>query len=203
MRPPRINYGLAKFALPGQGESGDHYLISFNPHGVLIAVLDGVGHGEEAAKAAKAAISILKAHSRESIVQLVEHCHDGLRWTRGVALSLASIDTTRGMISWLGVGNIQGVLLRKPPGCDLPAREMLLLRGGVVGSVLPSLRSADIVATDGDTLVFATDGVRSDFVENLSAMESPQRMADKIMERYRNEKDDALVLVARMNANRG
>lgn len=201
MKPPRIDYGVAKFVLPGQGESGDHHLICFSPQGVLIAALDGVGHGEEAAKAAKAAVSFLKAHLDEPIIQLVEDCHEELRWTRGVALSIAFINTSRGTMSWLGVGNIQGVLLRRTSKNGEQVREMLLLRGGVVGSSLPSLRTADLLVTEGDTLIFATDGVRGEFIEALPSMESPQRMADKIMERYRNEKDDALVLVVRMNRN--
>lgn len=199
MKPPRIDYGVANFVLPGQGESGDRHLICFSPQGVLIAVLDGVGHGEEAAKAAKAAVSFLKTHLDEPIIQLVADCHEELRWTRGVALSIAFINTSRGAMSWLGIGNIQGVLLRRASGNSDLGREMLLLRGGVLGSNLPSLRTADLPVTEGDTLIFATDGVRGEFLEGLPPMESPQRMADRILERYRNEKDDALVLVVRMN----
>lgn len=197
MNAPWIDLGVASFALPGEGESGDHYLIRANEHGVLMAALDGVGHGEEAAKAAKAATSILETYADEAIIELVEDCHEGLRGTRGVALSLAYIHVPRGTMTWLGIGNIQGVLLRSSRRGDLPAQELLLLRGGVVGAFLPPLRSFDLPVAEGDTLIFATDGLRPEFIEALQPLESPQRMADKILERYRNEKDDALVLVAR------
>src|SRR6185437_15006045 len=74
--------------------------------------IDGIGHGEEAANAAEAAISILKASPDEPVISLLERCHEGLRSTRGVVLSLASIDPKHGMMTWVGVGNVQGVLMR-------------------------------------------------------------------------------------------
>src|ERR1700675_2887735 len=103
---------MAKSILPGQGESGDRHLVCCGGEGILIAAMDGIGHGEEAANAAKAAICILKASPEEPVISLVERCHEGLRSTRGVVLSLASIDPEHGMLTWLGVGNVQGVLMR-------------------------------------------------------------------------------------------
>jgi negative regulator of sigma-B (phosphoserine phosphatase) len=75
--------------------------------------------------------------------------------------------------------------------------ETLLLRGGVVGSQLPALQATVLRISRGDTLYFATDGVRSDFVQSLTALENPQRAADRILARFMNGNDDALVLVAR------
>lgn len=49
----------------------------------------------------------------------------------------------------------------------------------------------------GDTLIFATDGIRSTFTEEMIAGGSPQRTADLIFAHYRKGTDDALVLVAR------
>jgi hypothetical protein len=50
----------------------------------------------------------------------------------------------------------------------------------------------------GDTLIFATDGVRSDFAsEHLAHDDPPQQLADRILARWGTKTDDALVLVAR------
>jgi phosphoserine phosphatase RsbX len=198
---PMVDYGVAKFVLPGQGESGDHHLVCCNRIGVLIAAIDGIGHGEEAANAAKAAVAILKAAADEPVISMLERCHEGLRTTRGVVVSLASIDPEHGMMTWLGVGNVQGVLMRDGAknGC---VQETLLLRGGVVGSQMPALQAAVLPIAKGDTLVFVTDGIRGEFAEGLSALESPQRAADKILKRYCRGNDDALVLVARLTGVR-
>jgi len=44
IREPVVEYGVAKFALPGQGESGDDHLVCFNQNGVLIAAIYVIGH---------------------------------------------------------------------------------------------------------------------------------------------------------------
>ena len=192
---------MAKSILPGQGESGDRHLVCCAGDGILIAAIDGIGHGEEAANAAEAAISILKASPDEPVISLLERCHEGLRSTRGVVLSLASIDPKHGMMTWIGVGNVQGVLMRAGAKKGR-VEEVLLLRGGVVGSQLPALQAAVLPIAKGDTLVFVTDGIRSEFVEGLSPLESPQRAADKILKQHSRGNDDALVLVLRLTGVR-
>jgi negative regulator of sigma-B (phosphoserine phosphatase) len=199
---PTIEYGVAKFVLPGQGQCGDHHLVCSNQSGILIAAIDGIGHGEEAANAAKAAVSILKTGADEPVISLVQRCHEGLHSTRGVVMSLASIDPAHGMMTWVGVGNVQGVLMRSGAAKGT-VQEVLLLRAGVVGSQLPALQAAVLPIAKGDTLVFATDGIRGEFAENLSALESPQRAADRILEHHCRGNDDALVLVARLTGVRG
>jgi len=194
---PLVDCGVAKFVLPGQDESGDRFLVCRAGKGILIAALDGIGHGEEAASAAEAAISILKENADEPVISLVELCHEKLRSTRGVVMSLAFIDLGHGLMTWLGVGNVQGILMRD--GAQKGSvQEVLLLRGGVVGSQLPALQAAMLPIEKGDTLVFATDGIRVEFVEELSSREAPQRAADKILKQHSRGNDDALVLVVRL-----
>ncbi|HKV60733.1 MAG TPA: SpoIIE family protein phosphatase [Candidatus Acidoferrum sp.] len=197
IKEPMVEYGVAKSVLPGQDESGDLHLVCCNHSGILIAAIDGIGHGEEAANASKTAAAILKNFADEPIISLVECCHEKLRATRGIVLSLAFIEPDHGMMTWLGVGNVQGVLVR----CDANkgnAREQLLLRAGVVGSQLPGLQATVLPIMRGDTLFFATDGIRSDFSETLSPRENPQRAADRILRQYGNGNDDALILVTRL-----
>jgi hypothetical protein len=192
-----VEYGVAKFVLPGQGESGDLHLVRCNHSGILVAAIDGLGHGEEAASVSKTAAALLKSSADEPIISLVERCHEKLRATRGIVLSLAYIDPEHGMMTWLGVGNVQGVLMRADAKKG-NGQESLLLRAGVVGSQLPSLQATVLPIVRGDTLFFATDGVRSDFSATLSARENPQRAADRILEQYGSGNDDALVVVVRL-----
>jgi phosphoserine phosphatase RsbX len=192
-----VEYGVAKYVLPGQGESGDHHLVCCNRTGILIAAIDGIGHGEEAASVSKTAVALLRSCAEEPIISLVERCHEKLRSSRGVVLSLAFVDPDHGMMTWLGVGNVQGVLMRADAK-NGNGQESLLLRAGVVGSQLPSLQATVLPVAMGDTLFFATDGIRTDFPTTLSARENPQRAADRILEQYRSGNDDALVLVTRI-----
>jgi len=77
------------------------------------------------------------------------------------------------MMTWLGVGNVHGVLMRSDARKG-NVQESLLLRDGVVGSQLPALQATVLLIVRGGTLFFATDGVRSDFSMALSARENPQ-----------------------------
>ena len=193
---PLLEYGVAKSILPGQSESGDLYLVRCTQDGILIAAVDGVGHGAQAASVANTALSVLREGLGEPIISLVEQCHQKLHRTRGVVLSLASIDPEKGMLTWLGIGNVQGVLMRGS-ATRCPVQETLLLRGGVVGAQLPPLQATVLPIARGDTLYFTTDGVRGEFAESLSSKENPQRAADRILEQFHNGIDDGLVLVAR------
>jgi len=196
LAPSRIEWGVASRALPGQPSSGDLNVVKPFPNGVLIAALDGIGHGEEAASATKVASAILEAHAEESVIALMRRCHEGLRTTRGVAMSIASFNVSEALITWLGVGNVQGILLRRGMA-GVAAEESLLLRAGVVGAQLPSLQAAVLPVSIGDTPILATDGIRGDFTRKLARNHPPQRTAESILARHGRATDDALVLVAR------
>jgi serine phosphatase RsbU (regulator of sigma subunit) len=199
--PMLLDWGVASLPLNGQSESGDRYVVQFFPGGVLLAVIDGLGHGDEAAVAASAAESILRTQPQEPVIPLVRFCHESLRSTRGVVMSVVSFDTSHGLMTWLGVGNVRGVL-RRAGVSSTPPREELLLRGGVIGGQIPPLQASVIPVSRGDTLFLATDGIRGEFVRELASQEMSQRTAEVILSRYAKGDDDALVLVARFLGNR-
>jgi phosphoserine phosphatase RsbX len=191
-----VEWGSAGAAIEGEVESGDAHVVAGFPHGTLVGLVDGLGHGPEAAAAAGEAVRLLEAHAGKPVLDLVERCHEALRYTRGAVMSLASFDARTASMTWIGIGNVEGILLRAP-GAASPAREGIGLRGGVVGYQLPPLRASTLSVSPGDTLVLATDGIRSGFVAGLAPRGSPQELADSILARFARGSDDALVLVAR------
>jgi hypothetical protein len=195
-----IEWGVAAAALAGESRSGDHYVTTSFSNGFLIAVLDGLGHGEEAAAASRIASRILEKHAFDPVITLVRHCHQELRDTRGVVMSMASFNIGYSLMTWLGVGNVHGVLLRPGRGLSL-VEETLLLRAGVVGGQLPPLQAAVLPINAGDAVVFTTDGVRNDFERTLAQQQNPQKAAEDILAHYSKMTDDALVLVARYWGN--
>jgi negative regulator of sigma-B (phosphoserine phosphatase) len=197
-----IEWGIAMQAFAGEADSGDGYLVEAHPAGVLVAAVDGLGHGPKAAAVAKIAIAALEGHASESVELLVKRCHRELRRTRGVVMSLAAFSVGDETLTWVGVGNVTGLLLRADRKTERP-RETLLSRGGVVGYHLPSLYPAVHPVYPGDTLVFATDGLRSGFPEGVALEHSPQQIADHLLGTYGRGTDDALVLVARYIGGRG
>ncbi len=191
-----FEWGVAMRPLTEQAVSGDKYLITPSPSGILVAVLDGLGHGEEAARAAEIAVATLEKNTHQSVISLFAICHKALLKTRGVVMSLASFDMRDQTMSWVGVGNVEGILLRAREDLK-PVCESLLLRGGVVGYQLPPLRVSVLPVMEGDLLAFATDGIRGAFPEGLSLVAPSQQNADRILSGFGKETDDALIFVLR------
>ncbi len=169
------------------------------PDGVLVAVIDGLGHGDSAAVAAKTASAALESHAHEPPGSLLRRCHEGSKRTRGVVMSIASFNAPTSMMTWIGVGNVEGMLLRSGAnGRNVGQRdEGLITRGGVVGYQIPTLRETEISVNRGDTLILGTDGMSGGFMEHLTLSDPPQQIADRILEQHAKTSDDALVMVAR------
>lgn len=191
-----IEWGVAARALPGETRSGDAYVVEPFSNGVLVAAVDGLGHGDEAADAAKAATEILSRNATESLVALVKRCHEGLWGTRGVAMTLASFGATSHTMTWLGVGNVEASLMRSKLSSSQP-RESLIQRGGVVGYRLPKLRTSVASVGPGDTIVLSTDGIEGPFLEGQRMSDPPATIAENILAGFARATDDALVLVVR------
>jgi phosphoserine phosphatase RsbX len=192
-----LQYGVASHAASGAGESGDRALVHSYDGGALVAVIDGIGHGDAAAAAARLAEATIARRVHASPAELALRCHEALRRSRGAVLSIARIDVERASLSWLGVGNVSGLVLHAG---GRPVRDELLLRAGVVGiGNLPTLRASAIRWRRLDTLIFATDGIRPQFADALVVSGTPQRIAEDILARHCHGNDDALVLVARAN----
>jgi negative regulator of sigma-B (phosphoserine phosphatase) len=191
-----LEVGVWAASLSKQEESGDRHFVKVLPNGVFVAVVDGLGHGAEAAVAARAAVGYLDSHSDAPLLSLFQRCHSHLKNTRGVVMSLAWFNAVQKTMTWLGVGNVAGLLLRADATMN-PPRETILLRGGVVGLQLPQLYASVMPVFDGDTLIFATDGIASTFADGAIALDSPQKTANRIGMQFKKGTDDALVLVAR------
>jgi phosphoserine phosphatase RsbX len=190
-----IIWGVAGAPFPNERESGDRCVVRPSADGLLIAAVDGTGHGTEAAAAAKIATATLEAHSRESLTALVRRCHEELKGTRGAVMTLAFVHLRARTLTWLGVGNVEGVLFHAAGESNTPDRA--LLRAGVLGYRLPALRSEVLALKPLDTLVITTDGIKPDFEEGLTLDRDPQHIANDILARHRSGIDDALVVVAR------
>ena len=138
----------------------------------------------------------LERYADEPPLSLLQRCHVALKGSRGVVMSIARFDASRGTMTWLGVGNVEGVL-HHADWSERSGRASLVTRGGIVGGEIPAVQAAVIPVQASDVLVFATDGIGTGFLADVSAREEPQRLADQILARYGKGTDDALVLVAK------
>src|SRR5262245_53238189 len=106
-----IEWAREGHALSGQTASGDLGVVMPYDGGVLVGLIDGLGHGRDACIAAERAEQSLAKDPSKPLDELIERCHEELRETRGVVLSLAAFNG-QGSMRWLGVGNVEGLLVR-------------------------------------------------------------------------------------------
>ena len=195
-RDLKIDTAFATLPLPGEKESGDLCLIKRVGVGTLVAVVDGLGHGEEAANAAHAAVGALERYAREPLSDLVRRCHEALLGLRGVVLGLAYLDPQAATLTWLGVGNIGGILLRADSG-SRPARITLVPSAGFIGGDPPHPTTRSVPLALGDTVLLFSDGIKEGFADSVAVTSTPKEIADSAISRHTKGNDDALILVAR------
>jgi negative regulator of sigma-B (phosphoserine phosphatase) len=183
---------------PGENVCGDRMIaVDLEDTGALIGVLDGLGHGAEAAEAASCGVDVLRAARAEPLDVLVQRCHRALSGTRGVAMTLARIDFRTDTLSWTGIGNVAADLVAKHPA-GVEVRSSARLAGGIVGYRIPeALTPQEVPIRPGDLLVITSDGIVEDHLDDIDFAASSLAIADQILRRHAKDSDDALVLAAR------
>jgi len=191
-----LEWAIATRSRRGEATTGDLAVLTLLPEGALVAAIDGVGHGGEAARAALKAGEVVRESPSHDLVRLAERCHRALRGTRGAAITLAFISPLEGAITWLGVGNVEGRVVSSDPSARRP-KGYLALENGIAGHELPSVRTTTLDVRPGDVLVLATDGVDAAFGDSLETAGSTQAIAERILAAHWKPIDDALVVAVR------
>ena len=189
---------------PGENVCGDRLLaVDVNGTGALIGVLDGLGHGADAAEAANCGVEVLRNARSEPLDVLVQRCHRALSGTRGAAMTLARIDFQADMLSWVGIGNVAADLVAKHPA-GVEVRSSARLAGGIVGYRIPEvLTPQEVPIRPGDLLVIASDGIVEDHLDDIDFSAPALVIADQILHSHAKDNDDALVLAARHRGTSG
>ncbi|OBI84063.1 stage II sporulation protein M [Mycobacterium sp. 1245805.9] len=193
-----IEWARAGRPMPSEFTSGDRGIaVDLDGAGALFGVVDGLGHGPDAAAAALRAVDVVKRSGSERLEVLMQLCHRVLDGTRGVAMTLARIDFAAGTLSWTGVGNVTAELVAKAP-TGIQIRSSARLTGGIVGYRMPEIRPAQVVSIrPGDLLVMTTDGIAEDYLEHIDFAASAVVIAEGLLAKHARETDDAMVLAAR------
>lgn len=200
---PRAQVGLVSAALldsawhvrPCHGEtlSGDVALVLPLPGGVLLGVVDVLGHGIEAHAVAREAAAWLRREASPDVGALLQRLHEVLRGTLGAAAGLCWVDEATGEARWAGVGN---VVLRMAG-----SRELRMAGAdGVLGHVLPAVRVHALGLAPGDLVLLCSDGIREQVgVEAYPGLlgDSAAYVARHVVDCFGREHDDATCVALR------
>jgi anti-sigma regulatory factor (Ser/Thr protein kinase) len=196
-RPPPGTHTLLGISLapyPGETVCGDSWTWKHSVSGRTVMLVDGSGHGVEAARAAEVAVSTFAQHADAACEDIVDRMHRALAPTRGAALAVARIDTTAGVVRFVGVGNISAVVVNAGK-----ARHMVS-HNGTAGRVAPRIREFTYEFTGDPLVILHSDGLTNRW--NLAsypglAAQHPSLIAGVLLRDHRRPRDDASVVAMR------
>lgn len=191
----RFDYSVTSRPVPGEAVNGDAFLVQEDGRGLLVAVIDGLGHGPEAAGASEAAVAYIRENQTEQdLVPLVVGLHEALRGTRGAAATLLRICLVGRRLFHTAVGNVDSRVYPK-------ALTSLVMRPGVLGTgglLRPRVNEAPW--SRHSTLVVYSDGLSAkwDLTETPDLLqENVTAIGHHLMRNHARANDDATVVVAR------
>ncbi|MGA8014939.1 MAG: SpoIIE family protein phosphatase [Candidatus Dormiibacterota bacterium] len=187
-----LDVATASRAHPDSTVSGDASLAVPTRSGALLAVIDGLGHGEDAAQAANLAIATVRDWADRDLESIVDACEVAVRKSRGCVMGLVALAQEAEVLKWVGVGNVEGVIWGSDGGhCRLVGRP------GIIGMGRQRVHIASVSFAPGDVLALATDGIAPAGLDAANVRGGVAEIAADILAHHARSDDDALVLVAR------
>jgi serine/threonine protein phosphatase PrpC len=187
------NWGAVCRAKQGQVVSGDVYVVERNgEQSMLVSVIDGLGGGEEAARAANLAAALYRRQKHLPLQELIKLSHAELHTTRGAVVGILKLALDTNKVTYVGVGNI---------GVHAYSRRPIkpISKNGILGFRLPTLLELHYSFEPGDLFVLFSDGVSSQFTHDsqIDITRHPQQLAEHILSTYGKHTDDATVVVVK------
>jgi hypothetical protein len=100
--PGELPQGAICVPKSGETVSGDGWALMSRRGRHALFVVDGLGHGPDAAAAARAALGAAASPMERSVTDLMAAVHDALRSTRGAAAAVALLDPEKELCTYCG-----------------------------------------------------------------------------------------------------
>jgi len=189
-----VAVGAVSLPLPGEGQCGDAWALQPSTSSIRLLVVDGLGHGPIAARAASVAVEAFAATDRLPGPEAVVHAlHAALRPTRGAALAVTELDLIARSVRFSGVGNIGATL----ESAGQKARG-LLSHNGIAGHEARRIQEFTVPWPAKGVLVVHSDGIQTQWkLEAYSGLQARHAsvIAGVLYRDFRRKGDDATVVV--------
>jgi anti-sigma regulatory factor (Ser/Thr protein kinase) len=195
-RVRHFEVGVVRVPKHGEAACGDDWGITVDEGGrAMVAVADGLGHGQSAADASRRAVDVAVDRSGDQPAMIVAQVHAALRSTRGAALAIAAIEMTGTSVRYSGLGNISASLVSPRE------TKSLVSYGGIAGHEARKIQEFAYDWPAGALLVMHSDGLsaRWDLTRYPGlATRDPSVVAGVLYRDYSRGRDDSLVVVIRV-----
>ncbi|MFT0519127.1 ATP-binding protein [Pseudomonas faucium] len=195
-----LRIGVSHHSLHDAPACGDTWHVALGEQRLSALVIDGLGHGEEAERAAKAGAQAFVQGPFNAPELLLGDLHHAMSGTRGGAVAIAQYQGARDKLAFIGIGNIGATLVggERPRG--------LASHPGIVGGQYRKGQVFDYAHVKGNLLIMFSDGLQSRW--NLQAYPGlahrhPAVIAAVLHRDFCRGRDDVTVLVIDLEAAHG
>lgn len=186
-------FGGVSTAVRGETVCGDCWRLAMERGRFAALVMDGLGHGENAAAAATIAADAFVASPYDAPEVTMERVHARLSGTRGAA-GACVLRTEEARLRFTGVGNISVRAFGSGVSQGMPSHN------GILGAQVRRIQPFEYDARHHPLLIMHTDGISSrwdlDQYEGLR-VRHPAIIAGVLYRDHRRVRDDATILVVR------
>jgi len=190
--------GAVCVAKPGEVACGDDWALVSGSGRHALMIVDGLGHGPDAAAAARTATGVF-ARSRGSAAELLGALHDALKSTRGAAAAVAVAQPGRGVLDYAGIGNVAAAIRGEG------RVRHLVSHNGILGHGAPRMHELSYPFPADALLVMHSDGLATHWdLGKYPGLEAkhPALIAGVLWRDHARGRDDVTVAVMR-NATGG
>ncbi len=189
--PPRPSLGWLTRALAGEEVCGDAVAVRHDDGRTVVLVVDGLGHGPLAARAATAAVRAFDEHPGTTAGAVIEDLHRALSGTRGAALAVADIDARARTVTFAGIGNIAGWVV------DHETRRGMISAPGIAGHKTRRIQEWRYDLPAGGRVVLHSDGLTGKWTASPALLARDPILGAAVLLRDAGTRhDDASVVVA-------
>ncbi|WP_093397864.1 ATP-binding SpoIIE family protein phosphatase [Halopseudomonas xinjiangensis] len=195
-----LRFGVSQHAQRHETACGDGWHLAVDAQRICVLVVDGLGHGEDAAKAALAGTTAFAEHPFDPPETLIADMHRSMQGTRGGAAAIAQFDARDGNVKFAGIGNI-GARLASPTGSRGMASHP-----GIVGVQFRKVHTFTQTVAGGQLMLLFSDGLQSRWdLQDYPGLVSqhPAVVAAVLHRDFCRGRDDATILVIELEVPHG
>lgn len=193
-----LRWGVSQHSLHHDPACGDAWYLAYDDTQFSALVVDGLGHGELAERAALAGTQAFAQAPFDAPAHVLEAMHVNMQGSRGGAAAFAQY--AGGALRFCGVGNIGARLLTPDTSRGLASHP------GIVGGQFRRARPFDYADVHANLLVLYSDGLQSrwDLQQYPGLMHQHPALIAAVLHRdYCRGRDDVTVLVAALETLSG
>ncbi len=193
-----FSWGVVTRPAPQERLCGDGWRLAERNGELTLMLVDGLGHGPEAAAAADEAADVFDCDPFAPLPLMLQNAGVRMQGTRGGAMAAARIDGTSRILRFVGVGNIAAHLRSRAAA----EGRGLVSHNGIVGGAVRKIQEFEYACPVDGLLVLHSDGLQSRWdLERYAGLlaRHPAVIAGVLYRDFTRGRDDVTVAVVRLS----